>query len=320
MPTVADLLGTSTKPKVTDLLGSPDSRKPSIESLLGKADDKEGWLSHTWGQVTKPIREMPGNIKKEFEEGSATVKEAMGEAGEKLKKGEQPGLANTLKAVGGAAGQAFAPVTGAVKSLFTHPAEETLGTKPIKPGEGLTANRAKHLLVDTGENAMMAAGPGVAGKIAKAGAKAAGEAVGGIDKIFRGRETKLPTPAIQPPTPTGAVAAPGTQELPVGSPLTERPAVTNPRRFEDQLFQLEGNASADRIEATKRLEAIPKAFSDGTKISPETWEKFYHYQESLIKRPRAGAPEAVNLTPEEKALFDQHVAPVLEENQKYYQA
>lgn len=139
-----------------------------------------------------------------------------------------------------------------------------------------------------------------------------------VGEALEGKKPAAPDAAAQPAQPAPAAAPAkrtGLVEAPApGSPLSEKPAVTRPPRYEDQLFQLEGNSTADSIEARQKLAKLP----DG--IKPETWEKLYHYRESELVRPKAGAPEAVALTAEEKALYDTHVKPVLEENQRYYQA
>lgn len=78
-------------------------------------------------------------------------------------------------------------------------------------------------------------------------------------------------------------------------PLSRPPEVTDPRKLENQLFQLRGMTTADRVEGLHRTEALP---ADAT---PETWEKLYHHEED---------PKGVPLTPEEQAIYDQHIAPM----------
>lgn len=91
-------------------------------------------------------------------------------------------------------------------------------------------------------------------------------------------------------------------EIPEGTPLSKPPALTQPRSFEDQLFQLESNKVADRVDAMKAVKAAPD-------LPPATWEKLYHYEES---------PEGVKLTPEEKAAYDEHIAPLKSEADKLH--
>lgn len=83
-------------------------------------------------------------------------------------------------------------------------------------------------------------------------------------------------------------------------PLSRAPAVDNPRELENQLFQLHGLNSADKIEALKRTEALPKD------VPPETWEKLYHAEENPNEK----------VTRQEKALYDEHVAPIRDEADK----
>ena len=98
----------------------------------------------------------------------------------------------------------------------------------------------------------------------------------------------------QPPPPKGA--------MPVEGPLTEAPALTHPRKFEDQLFQLESNRVADKLDVMKAVKNAPD-------VPPSTWEKLYHHEEN---------PDGVPLTPEEKAIYDQHIAPLKAESDKLF--
>ena len=98
-------------------------------------------------------------------------------------------------------------------------------------------------------------------------------------------------------TPIGETRDRFSTEIPEGTPLTKPPALTQPRTFEDQLFQLESNKVADRVEVMKRVQDAPD-------VKPETWEKLYHHEEN---------PEGVPLTPEEKDIYDKHIAPLKSE-------
>ena len=101
------------------------------------------------------------------------------------------------------------------------------------------------------------------------------------------------TPPAERPAPPGPSEPP-----PVEGPLAKPPVLTEPRAFEDQLYQLQQNNKADKVEVLKRLKAVPEG------VAPETWEKLYHYEES---------PKTTELTPEEKALYDEHVKPIAAE-------
>jgi hypothetical protein len=83
--------------------------------------------------------------------------------------------------------------------------------------------------------------------------------------------------------------------MPPEGALAHEPALTKPRSFEDQLFQLEGNKVADRIDTLKALKEVPEG------VASDTWEKLYHFEED---------PKGVTLTPEERDLYDKHVAPL----------
>ena len=111
-----------------------------------------------------------------------------------------------------------------------------------------------------------------------------------------------PPGASPPPPPKGFTLdqPPPSRALAVEGPLTEAPALTKPRKFEDQLFQLESNRVADKLDVMKAVKNAPD-------VKPETWEKLYHHEEN---------PDGVPLTPEEKAIYDQHVAPLKAESSK----
>lgn len=152
----------------------------------------------------------------------------------------------------------------------------------------------------------------------KALGKMGAEAVGGLAKKALGtemprtvnsaetlgKEPKTPSntpngarhefPSGTPPLPKGA--------MPVEGPLSQPPALTQPRKFEDQLFQLEENRVADKVDVLKAVKAAPD-------VPAETWEKLYHHEEN---------PEGVKLTPEEQQVYDQHVAPITAESNKLY--
>lgn len=83
-----------------------------------------------------------------------------------------------------------------------------------------------------------------------------------------------------------------------GSALSKAPGLTEPRILEDQLFQLQQQGRADKLEVIKNLKDVPEG------IPAETWEKLYHHEES---------PKTVALTPEEQALYDKHVKPIAAE-------
>ncbi len=97
--------------------------------------------------------------------------------------------------------------------------------------------------------------------------------------------------AVSPKPPVGVPSKSG---MPTEGPLTESPALKEPRKFEDQLFQLESNRVADKLDIKKAVSAAPD-------VPAATWEKLYHHEEN---------PAGVTLTPEEKAIYDQHVAPL----------
>lgn len=101
-----------------------------------------------------------------------------------------------------------------------------------------------------------------------------------------------PSAASEPPpevSPPGHISKEG--------PLSHEPALTSPREFEDQLFQLKQLQTADAVDAVKKTKALPK------EITPELLEKMYAAEE----------PRGPKLTAEEQALYDEHVKPLREE-------
>jgi len=121
--------------------------------------------------------------------------------------------------------------------------------------------------------------------------------VGGVAKKAFGAAEKAA------PKFDAATAKPVGSAMPKEGPLTEPPALKQPRKFEDQLFQLESNRVADKLDVMKAVKKAPD-------VPPATWEKLYHHEEN---------PEGVALTPEEKAVYDQHVAPLKAESDKLSQ-
>jgi hypothetical protein len=90
---------------------------------------------------------------------------------------------------------------------------------------------------------------------------------------------------------------------PKEGPLTQPPALKDPRTFEDQLHQLSTNITADKLDIMKRAEAMPD-------LPSETWEKLYAYDEN---------DPNVKLTPEEQAIYDEHIKPLKDLDDKLYQ-
>lgn len=78
-------------------------------------------------------------------------------------------------------------------------------------------------------------------------------------------------------------------------PLREPPQIGEPRRFEDQLFQLRNLETSDRLDALQAVQKLPESYT------PELDEKFYHHEED---------PAGVRLTPDEQKVYDQHVKPI----------
>lgn len=128
----------------------------------------------------------------------------------------------------------------------------------------------------------------------KALGKMGAEAIGGVGKKVLGIAGKTP------PLPKGAIPLDAAKPVPnvTEGPLTEAPALKQARKFEDQLFQLESNRVADKLDVLKAVKAAPD-------VPPSTWEKLYHHEEN---------PSGVPLSPEEKAIYDQHVAPLKAES------
>jgi hypothetical protein len=90
---------------------------------------------------------------------------------------------------------------------------------------------------------------------------------------------------------------------PKEGPLSRPPALKDPRMFEDQLHQLSTNMTADKLDIMKRAEAMPD-------LPSEVWEKLYAYDEN--------DPNA-KLTPKEKDIYDEHIKPLVELDDKLYQ-
>lgn len=166
----------------------------------------------------------------------------------------------------------FIPIHAASKQVLGRAVEEQTGGK---------------VKADTVANVTDLAVP-FAGELRKMGGAVKDLAAAGARK---GAEALSP----KPPLPKGA--------MPVEGPLTEPPALTQPRKFEDQLFQLESNRVADKLDVMKAVKNAPD-------VKPETWEKLYHHEEN---------PDGVPLSPEEKAIYDQHIAPLKAESDKLSQ-
>lgn len=117
----------------------------------------------------------------------------------------------------------------------------------------------------------------------------------------------LETPPAAPEVPPAAAAkpepVPGFTQPSPESPVAQKPNLLEPRKFEDQLFALETNRVADTLEAKQRLKTLPPD------IPPATWEKLYHFEEN---------PTGVPLTAGEKALYDQHIAPMKAEADRLF--
>lgn len=131
----------------------------------------------------------------------------------------------------------------------------------------------------------------------KALGKMGAEAIGGAGKKVLGMADKPPLPRGAVPTDPvreGMKPPPNVTE----GPLTEAPALKEPRKFEDQLFQLEANRVADKMDVMKSVKQAPD-------VPTATWEKLYHHEEN---------PTGVTLTPEEKTIYNQHVAPLAKES------
>jgi hypothetical protein len=192
---------------------------------------------------------------------------------------DAPGVADYAARAGrtamDVANEPFVPVTAAATSILGRPAEELSGGKVKARTVGDTV-------------AMLSPFGGELKALGTAGKEAL---VKGAEKLGIGGEKAAATGRA----PTGAA-------MPPEGPLSRPPAITQPRKFEDQLFQLESNKVADRIDAIKAVEKVPD-------LPPETWEKLYHYEEN---------PEGVKLSPEEKAIYDQHIAPIKAEADKLH--
>ena len=127
------------------------------------------------------------------------------------------------------------------------------------------------------------------------------EAIGkGGRKILSLPEKGATVPREPPPPPPGFKL--DSAAMPKEGPLTHPPALTQPRKFEDQLFQLESNRVADKVDVMKAVEKVPD-------VPGETWEKLYHHEEN---------PEGVKLTPEEQKIYDEHVAPLKTESDSLF--
>lgn len=108
------------------------------------------------------------------------------------------------------------------------------------------------------------------------------------------RPEPAPGTASNNMAPRGAAGKTATG-MPSEGPLSRAPDLNAPRTFEHQLFQLETNKTADRIDVLKHLRNVPDD------VPPATWERLYHHEED---------PTGVPLTTEEQALYDKHVAPL----------
>lgn len=142
--------------------------------------------------------------------------------------------------------------------------------------------------------AMLAPFGGEFKALGKMGAETLGKAGSRVLGDTGKASPKVADAAVRPPESSTAMPSEG--------PLAQPPALTQPRKFEDQLFQLEANRVADKVDVLKALKTAPD-------VAPETWEKLYHHEEN---------PEGVKLTPEEQQVYDQHIAPITAESNKLY--
>lgn len=101
--------------------------------------------------------------------------------------------------------------------------------------------------------------------------------------------------AEAPPAVAGPPAEPGapSSAIPKEGPLARPPALDEPKAFQEQLDTLESNLTADKLDVMDRLKKLPD-------VPSSTWEKLYHYEED----------PSLPLTAEERALYDEHVAPI----------
>src|SRR6185437_8983341 len=222
-----------------------------------------------------------------------------------------------------------AAVSGAPKYRLESPTGEPVKHRSfgevLKEGAEAVGADIKHMIIDPAVETVKMPGDVLKGKYGPAGSKSLEEAArneainlelagAGRSVVPRPRAAAAAIPAeapkplaAEPPKPSveepPAAATPpqpsptpaATAAQPPAGPLTRAPALTKPRTFEDQLFQLEGNKVADRLDVMKALDQVPAG------IKPETWEKLYHHEED---------PKGVALTPEEQAIYDKHVAPL----------
>ena len=113
------------------------------------------------------------------------------------------------------------------------------------------------------------------------------------------RAEGLPKPPTVPPEITAETMRP-TEPLRPAEPPPVAPDPQTPQSFADDLFRLRQSSVADRAEVGNKIEALPPELHD-----PVLQEKLYHAIEDPAKM--------AELTPEERALFDQHVQPLMDE-------
>lgn len=249
------------------------SPKPTADapqpSLMQRAEKAVGSINPVTA-AKEGVESIAGEYKKEATEGMEDIKgdvTAPVQSHDKQGKAGKPGAMDYAARAGktalDAAGYLATPVTSAVRQTVGKSAQQLSGGK-LDP--------------DAVTNAALIALPASKSKLVSK----IGEAVMG--------DSAAPKAAK-----TAALASP---KIPEGTPLTKAPALTQPRTFEDQLFQLENNRVADRMDALKAVQSVPKGID---------WEKLYHFEEN---------PEGVKLTPEEKTVYDHHIAPIKAEATK----
>lgn len=101
------------------------------------------------------------------------------------------------------------------------------------------------------------------------------------------------------PQSAGAAAAPS------APPLPERPSTDLINTQDDRFFRLKGAATADKAEFVQRVEAMPELIRN-----PKIQEKLYRYMEG---------DSSVKLTPEEKAAYEDHIAPLKREERDLFE-
>lgn len=286
MASVADLLGERPKPAAADLLGP----RPKAADLLGPKPKEE----------LKPDEERGFPFDKAGTKYGSLLPIALDE-----KTGERSLAAPELIRSPARAFMKIGDVAAGKREAEKNDPDVAGLAGLLVGGEGAGARGVPKARVAD-----------VLGERQKGVAEAAGKPQApGAAPLAENPPTATPGAPQATPAPVAPKSKPGSliQKPEPGSPLSEKPAVASPRRYEDQLFQLEGNTAADAMEARNKLKALP----DG--IKPEVWEKLYDHRESQLVRPKAGAPAAVPLSAEEQALYDTHVKPILEENAAYYQ-